>query len=65
MPIFFFHGTCDQQTPMELAERYFAGIVAPHKELVRFGGCHHFLVMNRPDTFLRELIMRVRPCCRQ
>jgi pimeloyl-ACP methyl ester carboxylesterase len=51
VPIFFFHGACDQQTPMELAERYFAGIVAPHKELV----------MNRPDMFLQELVMRVRP----
>jgi pimeloyl-ACP methyl ester carboxylesterase len=61
VPIFFFHGTCDQQTPLELAERYFAGIVAPYKELVRFDGCHHFVVMNRPEMFLRELVMRVRP----
>jgi pimeloyl-ACP methyl ester carboxylesterase len=61
VPIFLFHGTCDQQTPMELAERYFASIVAPQKELVRFDGCHHFVVMNRPDMFLRELVTRVRP----
>jgi hypothetical protein len=46
---------------MELAEQYFASIVAPHKELVRFDGCHHFVVMNRPDMFLQELVMRVRP----
>jgi pimeloyl-ACP methyl ester carboxylesterase len=59
--MFFFHGTCDQQTPVELAQRYFASIVAPYKEFVRFEGCHHFVVMNRPEAFLRELVARVRP----
>jgi pimeloyl-ACP methyl ester carboxylesterase len=61
VPMFFFHGTCDQQTPLELAERYCNSIVAPHKEFVRFDGCHHFVVMNRPDAFLQQLIARVRP----
>ena len=61
VPIFFFHGTCDQQTPIELADRYFATILAPHKEFVRFEGCHHFVVMNRPEAFSRELVVRVRP----
>jgi pimeloyl-ACP methyl ester carboxylesterase len=61
VPMFFFHGTCDQQTPVELAERYFASIVAPHKEFVPFEGCHHFVVMNRPEAFLKELVARVRP----
>jgi pimeloyl-ACP methyl ester carboxylesterase len=61
VPIFFFEATCDQATPIELAEEYFAEIVAPHKEFVRFEGCHHFVVMNRPMDFLRELLTRVRP----
>jgi pimeloyl-ACP methyl ester carboxylesterase len=61
VPFFLFHGTCDQATPIELAEEYFAAIEAPHKELVRFAGCHHFVVMNRPHDFLRELIARVIP----
>jgi pimeloyl-ACP methyl ester carboxylesterase len=61
IPIFFFHGTCDQQTPIELAEQYFASVVAPHKEFVRFEDCHHFVVMNRPELFLGELLARVRP----
>jgi len=59
VPIFFFEGT--QQTPMELAEHYLAAIEAPHKKLVRFEGCHHFVVMNRPDAFLQELLTHVRP----
>jgi pimeloyl-ACP methyl ester carboxylesterase len=61
MPFFLFHGTCDQATPIELAEEYFASIEAPHKEFVRFEGCHHFMVINRPQDFLRELVTRVIP----
>jgi proline iminopeptidase len=60
MPIFFFGGTHDQQTPIELAEEYFAAISAPHKAFVRFESCHHFVV-NCPEPFLRELLARVRP----
>jgi pimeloyl-ACP methyl ester carboxylesterase len=61
VPMFFFHGTCDQHTPIALAEQYFAQVRAPYKEFVRFEGCHHFVVMNRPEAFLRELLTRVRP----
>ena len=61
MPIFFFQGTHDQQTPIELGEEYFAAITAPSKGFVRFEGCHHFVVMNCPDLFLRELLIHVRP----
>jgi pimeloyl-ACP methyl ester carboxylesterase len=61
VPMFFFVGTHDQQTPIELAEEYFATISAPSKGFVRFEGCHHFVVMNRPDLFLRELLTHVRP----
>jgi pimeloyl-ACP methyl ester carboxylesterase len=60
-PFFIFHGTCDQATPMELAEEYFAAVAAPHKEFVRFEGCHHFVVINRPHDILRELVARVLP----
>ena len=61
MPMFFFHGTHDQQTPIDLAQDYFASISTPHKKFVRFEGCHHFVAMNRPDLFLRELLLHVRP----
>jgi pimeloyl-ACP methyl ester carboxylesterase len=61
IPFFLFHGTCDQATPIELAQEYFASIRAPHKEFVRFEGCHHFFVMNRPRDFLEELVTRVIP----
>ena len=61
IPFFLFHGACDQATPIGLAEEYFAAIQAPHKEFVRFEGCHHFVVMNRPRDILRELLARVAP----
>lgn len=61
IPYFLFHGTCDQATPIDLAEEYFAAIKAPHKEFVRFEGCHHFVVINRPRDILRELVARVIP----
>ncbi|MBY6239692.1 alpha/beta fold hydrolase [Methylosinus sp. Sm6] len=64
IPIFFFEGMEDQQTSAELAEAYFNEISAPHKEFVRFEGCHHFVVFNRPDDFLRELVARVLPWVR-
>jgi len=59
--MFCFQGSEDRSTPCELAERYFAAIQAPHKEFIRFEGCHHFVVFNRPDDFLRELLVHVRP----
>lgn len=61
VPVFFFHGTSDQQTPIEIVERYFADITAPVKQLVRFKDCHHFVVFNRPDEILDELLDRVYP----
>ena len=61
IPVFFFEGTEDQQTPIEPAEQYFEKITAPTKEFVRFEGDHHFVVFNRPDEFLKQLLALVRP----
>jgi len=61
VPIFFFEGTQDFLAPIEPVERYFEEISAPHKEFVRFEGANHFLPLNRPDEFLKELCVRVRP----
>jgi pimeloyl-ACP methyl ester carboxylesterase len=61
IPIFLFEGTADALAPIEPDERYFEGIVAPHKEFVRFEGADHFLPLDRPDEFLAQLLARVRP----
>jgi len=60
VPIFFFEGTDDMMVPMEPAEQYFNEISAPHKEFVRFAKADHFLPLNRPDEYLKELRSRVR-----
>jgi pimeloyl-ACP methyl ester carboxylesterase len=56
IPMFFFMGTHDQQTPITLAEEYFEYVKVPKKAFVRFEGCHHFVDMNRPDDFLEHLV---------
>jgi pimeloyl-ACP methyl ester carboxylesterase len=61
VPMFFFHGTSDQHTPIELAERYAAAISAPTKAFVRLEGCHHFVVFNRPELVLNKLLAHLGP----
>jgi pimeloyl-ACP methyl ester carboxylesterase len=55
VPMIFLHGTSDQHTPIELAERYAAAIAAPAKTFVRLEGCHHFVVFNEPELVLNKL----------
>jgi pimeloyl-ACP methyl ester carboxylesterase len=61
IPMFCFMGTEDQQTAIAPAEAWFTSVTAPCKAFVRFGGCHHFAVMNRPELFLEGLLEHVLP----
>lgn len=61
IPMFCFMGTDDQQTPMEPAQAWFESLTAPRKAFVTFHGCHHFVVMNRPEMFLEQLLQHVVP----
>lgn len=61
VPVFFIQGTKDYVTPVSLAEDYFKSIHAPHKEMVLLEGGGHFAVWSMADTFLKELVLRVRP----
>lgn len=61
IPMFCFMGTDDQQTPMEPAQAWFDSLTAPRKAFVRLDGCHHFVVMNRPDLFLERLLQHLIP----
>ena len=61
VPVFIFMGTHDQQTPIELAEAYFETIQAPTKAFVRFDGCHHFVHINKPGEFLKQLVAHLLP----
>jgi pimeloyl-ACP methyl ester carboxylesterase len=61
VPFFIFNGALDNITPADHAKRYFDFVHAPHKEFVSFAGAGHSAVLTEPETFLRELVSRVRP----
>ena len=65
IPIYFFQGMEDDETPAALAEEYFQEIHSPRKDLVLFEGGGHFAVWSMADRFLRELTARVRPVAAQ
>lgn len=62
VPIFFFSGSHDWQTPVTLSDRWFSNLSAPHKELVHFKESSHFIVNEEPGRFLVELVTKVLPC---
>ena len=61
IPMFFFEGAEDFNTPIEPAYAYFQQIKAPQKEFVLFKGADHFIPLDRPDEFLTQLIKHIRP----
>jgi pimeloyl-ACP methyl ester carboxylesterase len=61
LPMFFFQGTDDATTPLQLVQEYYGQITAPRKELVPFPGGGHNAFYFMSDGFLRELLARVRP----
>lgn len=56
VPVYFFVGRYDYQTPFELVERYFEALKAPHKEMVWFGNSAHMPNLDEPDVFQEKLI---------
>ena len=65
VPIFFFSGRHDYQTPVTLSDQWFDNIEAPHKELVHFEESSHFIINEEPGKFLVELVNKVLPCAQQ
>jgi pimeloyl-ACP methyl ester carboxylesterase len=61
IPMFFFEGAEDFNTPIEPAYAYFQQLKAPQKEFVLFKGADHFIPLDRPDEFLTQLIKHIRP----
>ena len=61
VPIFFFSGTHDWQTPVSLSDKWFDEIQAPHKELIHFEESAHFIVNEEPGKFLVNLVNKVLP----
>ena len=61
VPIFFFSGRHDYQTPVTLSDQWFSEIQAPHKELIHFEESGHFIVNEEPGKVLLALANNVLP----
>ena len=61
VPIFFFTGRHDWQTPISLSDAWFEEITAPHKELIHFEESSHYVINEEPGKFVVELVNRVLP----
>ena len=61
VPMFFFQGSEDLQTPTRLVCDYAARISAPVKQVALLEGGGHMVVRTMGNAFLEELIARVRP----
>jgi len=61
IPVFFFEGAEDFNTPIEPAYAYFEQVKPPRTGFVLFEGGDHFIPLDRPDEFLAQLIEYIRP----
>jgi pimeloyl-ACP methyl ester carboxylesterase len=62
VPIFFFTGAHDWQTPRLLSDNWFRQINAPYKELIHFEESSHMIVNEQPGKVLMALVNKVLPC---
>lgn len=56
IPVYFFMGRYDYQTPFEIVEHYFSVLKAPHKEIVWFENSGHLPNLDEPDAYQEKLI---------
>ena len=61
IPVFFFTGAHDGQTPVTLSDQWFSEIKAPHKELIHFQESAHDVKSEEPGKFLVALVNKVLP----
>ncbi len=55
VPVYFFAGRHDYNTPFELVERYCAKLQAPKKKIVWFEKSAHMLIPEEPENFAAEM----------
>ncbi len=59
IPVYFFTGKYDYQTPFELLEEYFKVLEAPYKEIVWFENSGHVPNLDEPEVYQDKLINTV------
>lgn len=65
VPVFFFTGRHDWNTPYPLVEEWAGTLQAPSVQMVWFDDAGHMIPLESPDAFQRELIARLVPLARQ
>jgi pimeloyl-ACP methyl ester carboxylesterase len=61
VPVFFFTGRHDWNTPYPLIEEWAARLEAPHVEIVWFDEAGHMAPIEVPEEFQRALIEKLTP----
>ena len=61
IPMYFFQGSDDLQTPTKLVRDFVRRIRAPRKALVALEGGGHFVIRTMGEEFVRQLVQRLRP----
>jgi proline iminopeptidase len=61
VPVYFFTGRHDYNTPFELVERYFEVLEVPYKEIVWFEHSAHMLNLEEPERYQEVLIHEILP----
>ena len=61
VPVFFFAGRHDWNTPFPLVEEWAASLAAPHVEIVWFDDAGHMPPIESPAEFQRALLEKVWP----
>ena len=56
VPVYFFEGRHDYGTPFALVEEYFKIVNAPYKEIIWFENSGHFLNLEEPQKYQKQLI---------
>ena len=61
VPVYFFTGRYDYNTPFELVEEFSRALIAPHNEIIWFEESAHMPNFEEPDRYQDLLIDRVLP----
>ncbi|NKC01272.1 MAG: alpha/beta fold hydrolase [Pseudomonadales bacterium] len=59
VPVYFFTGRHDYNTPFELTEEYYEVLSAPHKEIIWFENSSHMMNISDPEFYQQMLIEKV------
>ena len=65
IPVYFFAGRADYNTPFELVEQYYQKISAPKKDLIWFEKSAHSPNFEETEKFDEVMIKKILPVIKQ